>query len=124
MVWRRLDGAGLLIVGIAVAGLIQFRLHYVEPRAWDVRCAAGAAPLVCGLRAASLWLQDNYVWGVGGLVLGLGALVRGARVVCISAVVIGVAGVLNYNASWGMLGAALGVWGWIRRPPARHATDP
>jgi len=42
----------------------------------------------------------------------------------VGAVALGIAGVINYNASFGMLGAALGAWAWLgtvpalRRPPA------
>ena len=30
-----------------------------------------------------------------------------------AAVALGVIAVLNYNASWGLLGAVLGAWAWI-----------
>jgi hypothetical protein len=28
--------------------------------------------------------------------------------------IVGIASVQNYNATWGMLGAALGAWAWLR----------
>ena len=43
----------------------------------------------------------------------------------IAGVALGAAGVVNYNASFGLLGAALGAWAWITRAaerPARAAT--
>jgi hypothetical protein len=116
MVWRRLDWVRAIVVGFAVGGLIQFRLSYVEPRIWDMRCDAVTPPLACGPRAALLWLQHYYLWGAAGLVLGVLAFAWRHRVVCVLAVIVGIAGVINYNASWGMLGATLGFWGWIRRP--------
>jgi hypothetical protein len=36
-------------------------------------------------------------------------------------VLFGIAAVINYNATWGMVGAALGAWTWLRAPGA--ATD-
>jgi hypothetical protein len=120
MAWCRLDWVGITVVGVAIAGLIQFRLSYVEPRVWDMRCEVSAPLLVCGPRAALLWLQQYDLWGSAGLVLGILAFMWGNRMACVSAVVVGIAGVINYNASWGMLGAALGFWGWIRRPGGRE----
>jgi len=33
----------------------------------------------------------------------------------VAAVVLGEAAIENYNSTWGAIGAALGVWGWVRR---------
>ena len=117
----RRDRAGLAIVVAATAGLIIYRAIYIEPRAWGAICAAAAgAPLACAPRAALVWLQREYLWG--GIALGLGLvafLCRGPFVVAVAAVVMGIAGVENYNATWGMAGAALGAWSWLRLPPPK-----
>ncbi|MEJ0045435.1 MAG: hypothetical protein WDN04_04300 [Rhodospirillales bacterium] len=74
-----------------------------------------AAPLACLPRAGLLWMQQHYLWGALALGLGLWALLgRAPFVVRVAAVVAGVAAVANYNATWGMAGAALGVWAWLR----------
>jgi hypothetical protein len=116
----RRDWAGLAIVALATSGLIAYRAVYIEPRAWGTICAAAAgAPLACGPRSALVWLQREYLWGGMALALGLVAFLwRGPFVVAVAAVVMGIAAVENYNATWGMVGAALGAWAWLRvRPP-------
>jgi hypothetical protein len=40
--------------------------------------------------------------------------------------IVGIAGVQNYNATWGMLGAALGAWAWLSEwndPQAAEVRD-
>ncbi len=109
----RQDLVGLAVVVAATAGLIAYRYAYIEPRAWGAICAAASPPLACAPRAALLWLQQKYLWGGVALALGLWAFVfRGPFAVAVAAIVVGVAGVENYNATWGMVGAALGAWCW------------
>ena len=48
------------------------------------------------------------------LALGIGAFLTGWLPVGIASVAMGTMAVANYNATWGVLGAALGVWVWIR----------
>jgi hypothetical protein len=64
-------------------------------------------------------MQQRYLWGAVALAFGLLAfLVRAPFAVRVVAVVAGIAAVATYNATWGMVGAALGVWAWLR-PPRR-----
>jgi hypothetical protein len=50
------------------------------------------------------------------LALGLwGFAWRGAFAAQLGAVILGIAGIENYNATWGAVGLALGAWGWLRR---------
>jgi hypothetical protein len=112
----RKDAMALGFVAAAIAALLAYRHVWVEPRGWGAICAAAAPPLACAPREALLWLQYWGLWGLGGLALGLAAFL-GAPV-SVAAVAAGAAGVVNYNASWGMLGAALGGWAWIRRSRA------
>ncbi len=110
----RRDVWGLAIVAAATGALITYRAIYIEPRAWGAVCAAANAPVACATRAALFWLQRHYLWGGTALALGLYAfLFRGPFAVAVAAVVIGIAAVENYNATWGMVGAALGVWAWL-----------
>ena len=112
----RQDWLGLGIVTAATAGLMTYRAIFIEPRSWGAICAAAAgATLACAPRAALFWLQTKYLWG--GIALALGVLAFLARwpfAVAVAAVVMGIAAVENYNATWGMVGAALGVWAWLR----------
>jgi hypothetical protein len=108
------DAAALALIAAATAGIIAYRYIYIEPRAWGAICAAAAPPLACAPRAGLLWLQRWYLWGGIALALGLLAfLCRGPFWVAIAAIIIGIAGVENYNATWAMVGAALGLWAWI-----------
>jgi hypothetical protein len=110
----RRDVVGLAAVMAATAGLIAYRYAYIEPRAWGGICAAAAAPLACVPRAGLLWLQGKYLWGTVALGLGVWAfLFRGPFWVAVAAIVVGIAGVENYNATWGMVGVALGAWVWV-----------
>jgi hypothetical protein len=113
--WRQADYAGLGIVLLATAAVFGFRAAYVEPREWGAWCAAASAPLVCLPRAGLLWAQQHQLWGLGALLLGLWAFLGAGLAVSVAAVALGIAAVANYNATWGMLGAALGAWSWIRR---------
>ncbi len=118
MIPARRDAVGFAVVAGAVAALVLYRHAYIEPREWGAICAPGApnAPIACLPRAALLWLQYQYFWGLGALALGLWAFLGGPFWIRIAAVVLGIAAVINYNATWGMVGAALGVWAWLCRP--------
>jgi hypothetical protein len=117
----RRDAVALLVVIAAIAGMIGYRYAYIEPRGWGAICAAAAPPLACAPRAALLWLQQKYLWG--GVALGLGLIAflrRGPFWGAVAAIVVGVAAVENYNATWGMVGLALGVWVWLCNWDARR----
>ncbi len=108
----------VLALALWLAALLLYRHTYVEPRAWVDACAATAAPpFACVPRQALLWAQHWGLWGLSALALGFLSFI-GAPVATL-AIAAGMAGVVNYNATWGMLGAALGAWAWIR--PVRRA---
>jgi hypothetical protein len=109
------DGVGIAVVLAAVAGLAVFRQTYVEQPGWDAICAAAAAPPVCIPLQALGWTQYWYLWGTAALALGLAAFLVGWLSLAIAAVTLGAMAVQNYNVTWGVLGAVLGVWVWVRR---------
>lgn len=117
---RRRDWVGFVCVAAIVAAMAAFRLEYVEPREWGGLCAAAAPPLACAPRAALLWLQRFGLWGGSAALLGLCAFVGGPFATRAAAVAIGICAVLNYNASWGMVGAALGAWAWLSARPGQE----
>ena len=108
------DWIGLAAVVAAVAGVIAFRFAYVEPREWGALCAGASPPAACLPRAGLLWLQQHGLWGLAALMAGLWAFLAASFAAAVAAVALGVAAVINYNATWGVLGAALGAWSWIR----------
>ncbi len=112
------DWCGILAVVALTGAMFAYRLWFVEPREWGTLCVAAERPFMCTPRAALVWLQHYGLWGLGALALGIAGVLWGRFVVCVAAVTLGAMAVLNYNATWGMLGAALGAWGWIRPPGA------
>lgn len=108
---------GLAVVAVSIAALLVYRYLFIEPREWGALCTANP-PLACAPRAALLWLQHYYLWGAGALALGLWAFMGAPFIVSVAGVALGAAAVINYNATWGMLGLALAAWAWIRQPPA------
>ena len=52
--------------------------------------------------------------GTAALALGILALATQRFPLAVAALCCGAAGLINYNISWGMLGAALGSWTWLR----------
>ena len=104
---------GLACVAASVAGLLAYRAWFVEPRAWAALCAASAPAVACVPRGWLLWLQHYGLWGGAALVMGLWALRGAPFAVAVAVVAFGVAGVVNYNASFGMLGLSLGSWAWL-----------
>ena len=115
---RRRDVYGVAAALAALGAMLLFRARYVEPREWGALCAAAGAPFACLPRAGLQWLQHWQLWGAGALSLGLWAFAgRAPFPVRVAAVALGAVAAANYNASWGVLGAALGAWAWIRPEP-------
>ncbi len=112
---RRRDLWAILAVAAALAGTIEYRAAFIEPRAWGALCSASAPPLACVPRGALLWLQQQYLLGDAALALGLLAFLRGGDWAALAAMVAGVIGVENYNATWAMVGGVLGAWCWLER---------
>lgn len=105
---------GLLTVLAVTAAMLAYRYWFIEPRHWGATCAAADAPAICAPRAALLWLQHWWLWGAAALGLGLAAFVSGRQPLATAAVALGVVAIINYNATWGGIGVALGAWAWLR----------
>lgn len=105
---------GLLTVLAVAAAMAAYRHWFIEPRHWGATCAAADAPLSCAPRAALMWLQHYWLWGLAALGTGAAAFVTARQGLAVAAVALGVVAVLNYNATWGVAGAALGAWAWLR----------
>ena len=98
----------------SLAAMLVFREKYIDARDWAATCAATAPAWPCLARDALLWLQYWSLWGLAALALGFVAFLTGWFPAAVASVAIGAMAVANYNATWGVLGAALGVWVWIR----------
>lgn len=107
---NRRDRTGLLIALVALAAMLAYREIWVEPRAWGALCATPPRPFACEPRAALLWLQHWQLWGGSALVLGVWAFLGGPHAVRVAALALGMIATVNFNVTWGMLGATLGAW--------------
>ena len=107
------DAACLILVALIGGGAEIFRWFAIKPF-WTVGvCAAANPPGFCLPREAVLKLQYYQGFGWAALVLGLAGFVLGWRVASALAVGIGIAAVVNYNGTTGILGAALGATAWL-----------
>jgi hypothetical protein len=113
---RRRDVIGLTAAVVTTAIVILYRLYILEPRAWGAVCAQAARPAACLPRAGLIWLQGEYLLGSLPLAFGIWGLAYGGGYPAqLAAVLIGIVGIENYNATWAAAGLALGAWGWMRR---------
>jgi hypothetical protein len=119
-----IDAAGLGLVILFALGMYAFRHYAIEPRATVGLCAAANAPAFCGPRAAVLSLQYYQGFGWAALLLGLAAFFAGWRWAAIFAIAIGAAAVINYNATTGIIGAALGLITWLSLATGRYQASP
>ncbi|MGH7050545.1 MAG: hypothetical protein ACREFV_08705 [Acetobacteraceae bacterium] len=119
----RRDLPALAFVIAAIVGVMLYRRYGVEPRYWAAACIAETPPVGCLPRAAVVWLQGQGLWGWVALAVGLAAFISRRFTLVIAALVLGGAAIVNFNASLGAFGAALGAWTWLRLPhaaPPRH----
>ena len=107
------DLAGIWMVTMLAAAMFAFREFAIVPRATVGLCAAADAPHFCAARAAVLWLQYQQLFGWAALALGLAGFFLGSRWPAVFAIAVGIAAVINYNATTGIIGIALGLVTWI-----------
>jgi hypothetical protein len=111
----------LAVVAVIGGGAAAFRQLAIVPRATVGICAAANAPGFCAPRAAVLWLQYEQLFGWAAFLLGLFAFVLGRRFAAALAIGVGIAAVVNYNGTTGILGAALGLFAWMGVNTGRYA---
>ncbi|GLR65979.1 hypothetical protein GCM10010909_06570 [Acidocella aquatica] len=119
--WSAGDWMGLWMVAILGGGAFAFRLLAIAPRATVGMCAAANAPPICVPRHAVLTLQYYQGFGWAALALGLAAFFLGKRTPAVLALGIGIAAVVNYNATTGIIGAAFGLVTWLSLATGRYA---
>ncbi len=112
---------GLLAVIVIGGGMALFRHLFIAPRATVGLCAAATgAPGYCAPRAAVQWLQYQQAFGWAALVLGVVGFCTGRRWAGILAIALGIAAVINYNATTGIIGASLGLLAWVGVETGRY----
>jgi hypothetical protein len=118
--WTGEDWMGIWLVAMIGGGMFAFRELAIVPRATVGLCAAANAPAICAPRAAVLWLQYQQAFGWAALAIGLIAFISGKRLGAVLGLSIGIAAVVNYNATTGIIGAALGLITWIGLATGRY----
>lgn len=98
------------------------RQIYVEPGAVALSCNAAGHPPWCALRAALLFAQHNLLFGAAALAAGALALLRGGRASALSAAVLALFAIANYNVDMGALGLVFGLIAGVAAP-AKGARD-
>lgn len=111
--WKAQDLAGVALAALVGGGAFAFRELAIVPRATVGICAASSAPSWCVPRGWVLSGQYYGVFGWAALAAGLAAFFWGKRAVAGLAIGLGVAAVVNYNGTQGIIGAALGVAAWL-----------
>jgi hypothetical protein len=101
--------------------MFAFRWFAIMP-VWTVgACAAANGPGFCAPRALVLKLQYYQGFGWAAFALGLAAFILGWRLTAALAVAVGIAAVVNYNGTTGILGAALGLTAWLSLATGRYS---
>ena len=114
------DWCGLAVVAILGIGSWLFRFKTIQPL-WTVgACAAVTRPFFCTPRQAVLWLQYHQAFGWTALLFGIAAFALGRRGLGALAIGLGIAATVNYNATTGVVGAALGLYAWIGAKTGRY----
>ncbi len=112
---------GLWAVIIIGGGAFAFRELAIVPRATVGMCAVANAPAICVPREMVLKGQYYGLFGWAALALGLAAFFRAGRFGGAVALGLGVAAVVNYNGTQGILGASLGLIVWLSAMTGRAA---
>ncbi len=114
------DFAGVALAALVGGGAFAFRHLAIVPRATVGICAASSAPGWCVPRGWVLSGQYYGVFGWAALAAGVLAFVCGQRIIAGLAIGLGIAAVVNFNGTQGIIGAALGLVAWLslltRRP--------
>ncbi len=119
--WSVEDWMSLWMVAVLGGGAYAFRLLAIVPRATVGMCAAASAPAICVPRQAVLTLQYYQGFGWAALALGLAGFFLAKRIPAALALGIGIAAVVNYNATTGIIGAAFGLVTWLGLATGRYA---
>ena len=106
------------LISVALAALIGggafvFRQLAIVPRATVGICAASSHPAYCLPRSWVLHWQYLGSFGWVALAAGVLAFFLGSRILAGLAIGLGIAAVVNYNGTQGVIGAALGLIAWL-----------
>ena len=119
--WTAEDFMGAWAVAVIGGGAFAFRWFAIKPVATVGMCAAANAPAICVPRHWVLVSAYHGLFGWAALALGLFAFFRAGRLLGAVALGLGIAAVVNYNGTQGVIGAALGLIAWLSAITGRTA---
>ena len=119
--WTAEDWMGAWAVAMLGGGAFAFRLMAIKPLYTVGMCAAANAPAICAPR--HMVLQAGYLglFGWAALLVGLLAFFKAGRFWGAVALGLGIAAVVNYNGTPGIIGAAFGLIAWLSALTGRTA---
>jgi hypothetical protein len=118
--WERRDWRDLAVVVAVGLGFWVFRELTIVPRIYGSLCTMAHPPFICVPRQAVLWAQYERLFGIAALLAGLIGWALGIGWLAVAAMAAGVAAVVNYNGTEGMIGVALGLWAWLGLRTGRY----
>jgi hypothetical protein len=110
-------------VAMAAAAAYGLRIGLIEPEAFGHLCAGGGGPWWCGLRGALIDALHAGAVGVGAVALGAVATFQRQAGVAAAAAMLGVAGLVLYDAEPGAVGLLLGGLVLARTPRGEPRDD-
>lgn len=103
--------AALAVLALAMA----VRFLVIEPRGIGIACLSAPSPWWCSPRDVVVAISRGGGWGVAALLAGILGLVTGWRPLAVVAFVLGLWGVVLYNAGAAAFGLIFGLLKLVRR---------
>jgi hypothetical protein len=110
------------VVVLALALAVRFLV--IEPRGVGIACLGEPTPWWCGPGALRVVISRGGGWGMASLGVGILALITGWRPLAVLACVLGLWGVVLYNAGAAAFGLLFGLLRLVRADTGLTGSDP
>jgi hypothetical protein len=110
------------VVVLALALAVRFLV--IEPRGVGIACLGEPTPWWCGPRDLLVVISRGGGWGMASLGVGILALITGWRPLAVLACVLGLWGVVLYNAGAAAFGLLFGLLRLVRADTGLTGSDP
>jgi len=110
------------VVVLALALAVRFLV--IEPRGVGIACLGEPTPWWCGPRDLLVVISRGGGWGMASLGVGILALITGWRPLAVLACVLGLWGVVLYNAGAAAFGLLFGLLRLVRADTGLTGPDP
>jgi hypothetical protein len=110
------------VVVLALALAVRFLV--IEPRGIGIACLGEPTPWWCGPRDLLVVISRGGGWGMASLGVGILALITGWRPLAVLACVLGLWGVVLYNAGAAAFGLLFGLLRLVRADTGLTGSDP